>query len=316
MQQYMLSRVANNLYWMGRYIERTEHYARYSKMIFFSSMDSPVLKEYDRNFVLESMLYMTGIFDMEDINERDVLYKIGLDTKNPNSMLSNVTFARENARGARSVISSDLWEAINKYYHLVNNYPTEAYLTTGFYEFTQIILDQTSIVREKITGTLLHDDEWAIIMVGMHIERVIQVIRIINSKLHDIYKIEQAGHPVTEMSFEWTTLLKCAEAFDMNRKFYRSIPNKKQVLEFLMLNPHCPRSISYALDGINRYFARINGHEKQDPESVSYMIGKLCAQYKYLTFEEYEDDVYGILNKTQEKIMKIGFELEKNYLSF
>jgi uncharacterized alpha-E superfamily protein len=301
---------------MGRYIERTEHYARYSKMIFFSSLDAPILKEYDRNFVLESMLYMTGIFDMEEISEPEVLLKIGLDNQNPNSFISNITNARENARSARNVISTDLWEAINKYYHLVNNYPVETYLTTGFYDLTQIILDQTSIVREKISGTLMHDDEWAIIMVGMHIERVIQVIRIINSKLNDIYKIEQTGHPVNEMSFEWTTLLKCTEAFDMNRKFYRSIPNKEQVLEFLMLNPHCPRSICYALDGIDRYFARLGNNEKHNPGSISYKIGKLSSQYKYLTFAEFEDDIYGLLNNTQEKVMKIGMELEKKYLSF
>ena len=84
----------------------------------------------------------------------------------------------------------------------------------------------------------------------MYIERAIQIIRIINAKLHDIYKIEQSGHPVTEMSFEWTTLLRCVESFDMNRKFYRNIPDCEQVLEFLMLNPHCPRSISYSLNGI------------------------------------------------------------------
>jgi uncharacterized alpha-E superfamily protein len=312
----MLSRVANNLYWMGRYLERAEHFARYGKVIYFSSLDAPILKEYDRNFVLESMLYMAGIFDMAEISEKDVLFKIGLDTQNSNSIISNITLARENARGARNAISTDLWEAINKYYHLVNNYPVETYVTTGFYDLTQIILDQTSIVREKIAGTMLHDEEWAIIMVGMHIERVIQVIRIINSKLHDIYKIEQAGHPVTEMSFEWSTLLRCAESFDMNRKFYRSVPNREQVLEFLMLNPHCPRSISYCLDGISRYFARMNSSEKHHPDSISFKIGKLCTQFKYLTFDEYKDDIYGMLNNTQDQIIEIGSELEKKYLSF
>ncbi len=312
----MLSRVANNLYWMGRYIERAEHYARYSKEIYFSSLDAPILKTYDRAFVLESMLYMTGIFDMKEVIEKDVLFKIGLDPKNPNSIISNITLARENARGARNVISTDLWEAINKYYHLVNSYPVETYISTGFYDLTQNVLDQTSLVREKIAGTLLHDEEWAIIMVGMYIERVIQIIRIINSKLHDIYKIEQGGHPVTEMSFEWTTMLRCAEAFDMNRKYYRSIPNREQVLEFLILNPHCPRSINYSLAGINKYFDRISPNEIQHPDSISFKIGKLCSKYKYLTFDDYKDDVYGLLNSTQDQITEIGLELEKKYLSF
>jgi uncharacterized alpha-E superfamily protein len=312
----MLSRVASSLYWMGRYIERAEHFARYSSEIYFSSLDAPIMKTYDRNFVLESMLYMAGIFDMEEINEKDVLFKIGLDTGNSNSIISIVTLARENARGARSAISTDLWEAINKYYHLVLDYPVETYVTTGFYDLTQIILEQTSIVRGKIYGTLLHDEEWAIILIGMYIERVIQIIRIINSKLHDIYKIEQAGHPVTEMSFEWSTMLRCAEAFDMNRKFYSTIPNREQVLEFLLINPHCPRSIIYSLNGIRRYEEKISRNESTDSNAINFKIGKLFQQYKYLSFDEYKDDIYGLLNSTQNKIMEIGAELEKKYLSF
>ena len=301
---------------MGRYIERTEHFARYSNEIYFSSLDAPIMKAYNRNFVLESMLYMTGIFDMKEIVEKDVLFKIGLDTQNPNSIISNITFARENARSARSAISTDLWEAINKYYHLVNTYPVETYISTGFYDLTQIILEQTSIVRGKISGTLLHDEEWAIISLGMYIERVIQVIRIINSKLHDIYKIERSGHSVTEMSFEWTTMLRCAEAFDMNRKYYRSVPDKEQVLEFLMLNPHCPRSISHSLTGIKRYLEKISHNEVNDSKSISFKVGKLCAKYQYLSFAEFKDDIYGLLNSTQDQIMEISSELEKKYLSF
>ncbi|MDO8951069.1 MAG: alpha-E domain-containing protein [Draconibacterium sp.] len=312
----MLSRVANNLYWMGRYIERADHLARYSKANYFSSLDAPILKTHDRTFVLESMLYMAGIFDMEEINERDVLFKIGLDIENSNSIISNITFARENARGARNAISTDLWEAINKYYHLVTNYPLETYLTTGLYDFTQMIADQTSIVGSKIYGTLLHDGEWAVILFGMHIERAIQIIRIINAKLHDIYKIEQAGHPGTEMSFEWTNLLRCAESFDMNRKFYRTIPDRVQVLEFLMLNQNCPRSISYSLKGIRKYEEKISRNESQDANTTSYKIRKLSEQYRYLSFDEYKDDIYGLLNSTQVKILEIGAEFEKKYLSF
>ncbi|HPE76332.1 MAG TPA: alpha-E domain-containing protein [Draconibacterium sp.] len=312
----MLSRVANNLYWMGRNIERADHLARYSKANYFSSLDAPILKTYDRKFVLESMLYMAGIFDMEDINERDVLFKIGLDAQNPNSIISNVTSARENARGARNAISTDLWEAINKYYHLVINYPPEIYLTTGLFDFSQMISDQTSIVGSKIYATLLHDEEWAMILIGMYIERGLQIIRIINSKLNDIYKIEIAGNTETEMSFEWSNLLRCVESFDMNRKYYRSIPNREQVLEFLMLNAACPRSIAYALNGVRRYEEKISRNENQDGNTTSFKIRKLAEQYKYLSYDEFKDDIYKLLNSTQNKLMEIGSEFEKKYLSF
>ncbi|MGB5264265.1 MAG: alpha-E domain-containing protein [Lutimonas sp.] len=312
----MLSRVANNLYWMGRYIERAEHIARYSKEIYFSSLDAPILETYDRNFVLDSMLYMTGIFDFEYQKEEEVLYKIGLDPDNSNSILSNITFARENARGARNAISTGLWENLNRFYHLVNDYPVEKYLTTGFYEFSQMVLDQTSILRVKIYDSLLHDEEWAVILLGMYTERVLQVIRIINAKLHDIYKIEQSGIPVTELSFEWTTLLRCTESFDMNRKYYAKTPNSKQVLEFLIVNPNCPRSLAFSLNGIRKYIKKLIRNESSNPNSISFKIGKLNEKYNYLTYDDYKDDIYGLLNDTQEKITTICSEIEKKYLTY
>jgi len=93
---------------MGRYIERADHLARYSKANYFSSLDAPILKTHDRAFVLESMLYMAGIFDMEEINERDVLFKIGLDAQNSNSIISNITFAENAYHNVTTPVASPL----------------------------------------------------------------------------------------------------------------------------------------------------------------------------------------------------------------
>lgn len=312
----MLSRVANNLYWMGRYLERADHLARYSKATYFASLDAPILENFDRDFALESMLYMAGIFDMDEIVERDVLYRIGIDSENPDSIVSNIAAARENARGARNVISTDLWEAINKYYFLVTNYPKESFLTTGLYEFTQLVADQTSIIASAIFGTMLHDGEYAVILVGMHIERIIQIIRIINAKLHDIYRIEQTGILEPELSFEWANLLKCLDSLDMSRKYYRSIPNRQEVFEFLLLNPNCPRSVSFSLRSLRRYEENISSNELNAQNSISFGIRKLCSQYEYLTYDEFKDDVYGLLNNTLQKVTEIANNFEKKYLSF
>lgn len=312
----MLSRVASNLYWMGRYIERVEHLTRYNKEIYFSSLDAPIIGAYDRKYVLESILYMNGIFDIQEMTEKEVLFKIGFDRDNPEAIINLVTLARENARGARNTISTDLWEAINRFYHFVNNYPPETYSSSGLYEFSQKILEEISILKGKILGTLLHDEAWAIIMMGMNVERVIQVIRIINSKLNDIYKIESAGHKVTNMSFEWSNLLRCTESFDMNRNYYRAIPNRERVLEFLVLNDQCPRSINHSLQGISLYMKKIIGKKESNSSAIDFKINKLSAYFKYLSYEEFKDDIYALLNTTQDKIMEISAEIEKKYFSY
>ncbi|MGQ1783521.1 MULTISPECIES: alpha-E domain-containing protein [unclassified Saccharicrinis] len=312
----MLSRVAGNLYWMGRYVERAEHIARYVKELYFSSIDAPIEEMDSRKFVLESILYMVGIFDMDDCDEREVLYKIGFDKENSNSLFSIITLARENARGARNEISSEIWESINTHYHYFNTYPVENYLTAGLYDVMQKILEQTSVVRGKIYGSILHDETWSLISCAMHIERSLQMVRIINSKLHDVYKIKELGYPVTKLSFEWTTLLRCTESFDMNRKYYRSIPNKHEVLEFLMLNEHNPRSLQYSINRIAAYLSHISESKYIEEGSIEYKINKLNAQYNYFTIDEFKDDIYKLLNYTKETLFEISQDFEKKYLSY
>ena len=132
----MLARVANNLFWMGRYIERSEHIARYMNVNYFSSLDAPNIKSQDRQFVLRSMLFMLGDPEKDDAKiliEEDVLFSIGLDTDNPFSIISTVKLARENANSARDLISTELYEAINKFYHFVLNYPKGVFVKNGLH---------------------------------------------------------------------------------------------------------------------------------------------------------------------------------------
>jgi len=88
------------------------------------------------------------------------------------------------------------------------------------------------------------------------------------------------------------------------------------VLEFLILNQNCPRSISYSLKGIRRYEEKISRNENQDSNTINFKIRKLSEQYRYLSYDEFKDDIYGLLNSTQSKIFEIADELEKKYLSF
>ena len=312
----MLARIANSLFWMGRYLERSEHLSRYAKEIYFSALDSPIVESSEKSFVLESMLYMVGMFEVQEINEEQILHAIGTDKENGKSIVSAIISARENARGSRDMLSSDMWQAINKYYHYANEYNEKKFVTTGLYEFTQSCMEQANNVKSKLQSTMLQDDVWAIIQLGIHIERGLQIIRIINSKLHDIYKLENAGIEVTHLSYEWSTLLRCTESFDMNRKFYKKIPNKNQVLEFLFLNQKCPRSITHCLANIEYYLNEISLEKTHLSDSPEFGIGKLVCQYRYTVIEDIDANVYDWLNNTQNALLDISSKIEKTYLDF
>ena len=127
----MLARVANNLFWMGRYIERSEHVARYLNVNYFSSLDAPNELSQSRQFVLRSLLFMASdpVTDPNiELDEGQVLFDIALNKEKPDSIINYLQYARENANSARDLISTELYESLNKFYHYTLNYSPEKFM--------------------------------------------------------------------------------------------------------------------------------------------------------------------------------------------
>jgi uncharacterized alpha-E superfamily protein len=315
----MLARVANNLFWMGRYIERSEHIARYMNVNYFSSLDAPNVKSQDRQFVLRSMLFMLGDPEKDDakiLKEEDVLFSIGLDADNPFSIISTVKLARENANSARDLISTELYEAINKFYHFVLNYPKGVFVKNGLHDFTSNVAEMTAILRGKIRGTLLHDSVYAIIMMGINIERATQITRMINSKYNDALLSQGSHGDKFSKSFEWTTLLKCAESYDMMRRFYKKTPTSISTLEFLILNPNCPRSVMNSLNQFNEHVRMLNPEKRYNKESTRFLIGRVRAEYEFKYIEEIEDDIKAFIENILESLVKISDKVDEEFFHY
>lgn len=308
----MLARIANTLYWMGRYLERTEHLARYLRVQYFTTQDAPMSQ--NRNFVLNSIVNMAGIPWEENsaLEEAEVLYKVALDPNNPMSILSTITFARENARGMRNVISTELWEVINKYYHFVNNYPVEYFKTQGLYDFTVTAGEHCSVIRGYVDSTLTHNDVWGLIRLGVHLERTAQIARIISCKLYDIFTLTNNKQDMPVENYQYTVLLKLLESFDMNRHHYKAAPDREKALEFLILNVDFPRSLAFNLRQI-QYFLRKLEIKDKSRDSVSFKVGRMCSQYQYLMFSEIDEKVGEFVSETLNKVYEIHEALEKDY---
>lgn len=312
----MLSRVANSLYWAGRYIERCDHTARFININYFSSLDTPNNMAQKDTLVLESLLFMSGHEYQGKINERDVLYHIGFDKENPLSILNTVKMTRTNAHGARHLLSTETWEAINKFYHFVNNYSVETFVSTGLYDLTTKLNESCSTIREKVIRTLLHDEVWALLMLGIHLERAFQITRLINTKLLDIKKLKEESSDHYDLTYEWATLLRCAEVYDMSKKYYRRTPNNRQTVEFLLLNAKNPKSLLSNVDKVFSYVNRIGGYREPRPGTIEFVIGKYLSELKYLTMEEVGDDPTDFTLETFERLDEIGQKFEEDYLFF
>ncbi len=315
----MLARVANNLFWMGRYIERAEHVARFMNVNYFSSLDAPNQLSQSRQFVLRSMLFMVGdpVHDESlKLNEPDILYDIGLNPEKNYSIINSIKVARENANSSRDLISTELYESLNKFYHYVMNYPTDTFVKTNLYDFTVNITEMTAVLRGKIRGTLLHDEVYAIIMMGVNIERAIQITRIINTKYNDALMAKGSyGDPIGN-SFEWTTLLKCAESYDMMRRLYKKSPNSTSTLEFLLLNGRCPRSFMNCINQVYKHILEIDKKVEYAKCSTAFMVGKIRAEFEFKQIEEIQEDIQGNLNLILNKMFKISENMENEFFHY
>lgn len=316
----MLARVANNLFWMGRYIERSEHVARFMHVNYFSSLDAPNERSQNRQFVLRSMQFMIGDPVPDEnifLKEEQVLFNLGLNTEIPYAIISNVKLARENANSARDLISTELYEAINKFYHFVLNYHVETYVKRGLYDFCVNITEMTTILRGKIRGTLLHDEVYAIIMMGMNLERATQIIRIIHTKYNDaVLAGGTVGDEEMEHSFEWVTLLKCAESYDMMRRFYKKSPNSSTTLEFLILNPDCPRSVMNSLNQITKHINVVDRRKYPAKDSTAFLVEKVRADFRFKYVEEINEDIKGFIEKKLNDLVHIAQKMEKEFFNY
>ena len=311
----MLSRVANSLFWMGRYLERVEHLARFAKVQHLTSLDAPSSLNKER--VLVSMLEMVWLpTNYCKHTDQEVLFHISIAPTNRFSLLAQLNYARENARGARDTISSELWEAINTYYHKLqqlNNQPFEPEL---FVTAVEIIISNSAIIKGLIDNTLFHREERSLICEGMHIERAIQINRILLAKLKDINLIEKSNVEKAAEAYQWGTMLKCAESFDMCHRFYRKVPNKRNSLEFLLFNHVFPKSVVYNLIQVKRHLEKITTEGQETIGCPAYILGKLVAKFQFTTIEEVEGDIENYVQEQLNAIFQIAGLIEKKYLSY
>ncbi len=313
----MLSRIGNSLFWLGRYIERAEHLARYTKVQYVSSLDAPLAQS--REFVLESILTMAGVTGYyysthPQLTDEEVLYFVTLEESNPFSILSNIGYIRENARGARDCISLELWETINTFYHSMNGYTRTRLQGEGIYKFSQKVEENSSVLKGFIDNTLIRNEVWMLISLGIHMERAIQVARILITKVKDIEKIDTSklGGPLE--NYQWTTMLKSAESFDMYKRQYKSNISRRNSLDFLIFNPIFPKSIVFNLDVVQRNIHDIAFHEQKGKGSMNFIVNKLAAHYQYLTIEEVEDNIAEFLSHMLSELDAVGRLLEEKYL--
>lgn len=310
----MLSRVAANLYWLSRYIERSDGILRMLKINYASSQDSlqqfswaPVIKIY-------SGLDEDTIRAME-FNSREVLLFMFSGKENPNSISNIITLARENARSVQDHIPKDLWQCLNEYYHLVKDKRLIYSLRRD---------DPTSVLDELIKQVMLYYGIAEVTMergegrsfmnIGKYLERSIQSADILDTKLDVTNNDPDLLSGTSYLKY----LLLSLGAYDLYLKTYRQGFDAENILELVVLNNDFPRSVLYSVNNIHRYFERLKSNKNIiEFKELSFLIGRLQSMIQYSTVDSImQQGLHSYLALIKKELYRVGNTLNVHYFAY
>src|SRR5688572_420860 len=212
----MLSRVADSIYWMNRYIERAENYARFIDVNFNLTLDLP----YGMTEQWRPLLFTTADHELfehryGEATKENVIRFLTFDLENSNSILSCLAKARENARTMRDVISSEMWEQLNTFYlGIRNSKATQVWNLTNQMNFFHEIRRGCALFYGIADATIMHSESWHFGNLGRYMERADKTTRILDMKYYILLpKVEDVGSPIDLV--QWTAVLKSASALEM-----------------------------------------------------------------------------------------------------
>src|SRR6266540_2116963 len=239
----MLSRVADSIYWMSCYVERAENVARFIEVNLQLMLDSP--SGVDQQW--QPLVNTTG--DHEDFEKRygagtqqNVIEFLAFDAENPNSILSCLRAARENARTVREIISSDMWLQLNKFFLMVNDAAAGQGRQTPHEFFTEVKLASQLLIG--ITdATMTHGEPWHFCRLARKLERADKTSRILDVKYFILLRsVADVGTAFDDV--QWAAVLRSASAFEMYRQRHGRI-SPKGIVQFLLLEAEFPRAIRF-----------------------------------------------------------------------
>lgn len=317
----MLSRVADSMYWMCRYIERAENTARFIAVNFILSLDAPD----PRGAQWMPLVMASGdneLFEAKygkNSSRENVINFLMFDTENPNSVLSCLTYARENARSIREIISSEMWEQVNKFYLLVRDLGLEAKRDGGgsmnqFDNFTQMKM-AAHLFEGIMAATMSHNEAWHFGRLGRFLERADKTSRILDVKYFILLPdLNDVGSSLDNI--QWAAVLKSTSGLEMYRKRFQRI-DPRSIADFLLLDTDFPRSIRYAVSRAQGSLSSITGNPIGRFDTLpEKKVGKLSSELEFSDITEiFDKGLHECLDDIQIKLNDIGNSVVETFFA-
>jgi uncharacterized alpha-E superfamily protein len=280
----MLSRVADSLYWMSRYLERAEHTARLIEVDLQLRLDQSPESGAGRWLRLLNALQTPGPEDAK-VDAASITSLLTLERTNPSSILSCVSAARENLRQVREQCSTEMWEQLNRLYLQVSSTSKAESWLLNSHIFFRAVLEGAHLFQGVTDSTMSHGEGWQYIQLGRYVERTDTLARLIGTHFGSLTQPpDQAVE--SEEYLEWVGLLKSCAAFEAYCKTYTAEMRPLRVAEFLLLNPEFPHSVRFSVDMVHASLARIGEMTERKAEQPVRLAGRLQATLNFSQIEE------------------------------
>jgi uncharacterized alpha-E superfamily protein len=258
----MLSRVASNIYWMARYIERAENTARLVNVNTHLLLDLPKKIRLGWEPIIDITSSRDDFYKLyTTADERSVVNFMVTDMKNHGSILSSLNMARENARTVRDIIPREAWEQINELYLQSKSKAATVLTHRHRYDYLRSVILGAQTITGLLAGTMTHDEGYNFLRMGRNLERADMTTRIIDVRSATLLP-EMAEDLTPFENLQWVGVLKSLTAYQMYRREVRLRVSRPDVLKFLLQEDRFPRALYHTLLEVDSCLQTMPKHEK------------------------------------------------------
>ncbi|MFN3983661.1 MAG: alpha-E domain-containing protein, partial [Caldilinea sp.] len=284
----MLSRVADSLYWMSRYLERADHVARQLDvhLTIVTEQAFDVARRRRRRMI--ACLVDKEEHAAAETSDYELANLLTFDQDNPSSIANCIASARENARQVREQINSQMWEQINQMYLTVHSQSMQSFWDGQPHSFYHWINQEVYRFQGITDSRITRDQGWHFIQIGRYLERASETADSLNVDFRELYASGLEIDAIDQQTYlDWVGLLRGCAAYEAYSKVYAANVQPRHIVEFLLLNPNFPYSVHF---GINRIQSSLQfvGEETETPKSarVYRLGGRLRAMLDYAQIDE------------------------------
>jgi uncharacterized alpha-E superfamily protein len=263
----MLSRTADHLYWMSRYIERAESLARlvdaHYRMSLLPQSGDTLAQSLSSTMTALQMeqAYREG---HETIEPRAVFEFVSLDRNYSGSIVSCLRSARENARAVRGSLTSELWETLNSTWLDSRSFTARGASNADIGQFVEWVKERSHLTRGVTIGTMLRDEAFHFTRIGTFLERADSTARILTAHQSDLRPGSDAG--AVPDPYQWSVLLRALSAFEVYRRVYRDVITPYKVAQLLILRDDMPRSLLRCCKEVYQNLKSVSNDQSQETE--------------------------------------------------